>query len=92
MSEAPSGVLPFLEEFLSNCKCLGEEHYLVAIEVEHTSAANAKKNLHGTLPLDKYMQVVELYALVLLGKNLNNVDVAISWVEKTQVPEAKRQV
>uniref|UniRef100_A0A7N0TUQ8 3-phosphoinositide-dependent protein kinase-1 n=1 Tax=Kalanchoe fedtschenkoi TaxID=63787 RepID=A0A7N0TUQ8_KALFE len=88
MLEAPSVVQSFFEEFLSNWRCVDENHYVLAVELTSPSYA---MNPKGTLPLDKYLELVEVYAVVLLGKVLNAMDVAISWVEKAEIPESKRE-
>ncbi|KAK9269547.1 hypothetical protein L1049_001323 [Liquidambar formosana] len=43
------------------------------------------------LGLDKYLEVVEVYVVTFLGMVLNNMDLAMSWVEKAALPEEKRQ-
>ncbi|CAM8948914.1 unnamed protein product [Rhodiola kirilowii] len=88
ISEAPSGIQSFLEEYLDKWRCVDENHYV--LKVEPTSMCYAK-NSDDSLALDKYMELVELYAVVLLGKVLNTMDVAISWVEKAEIPETKRE-
>lgn len=41
---------------------------------------------------DQYIEVVEVYAVTLLVTILNDLDLAVSWVEKAALPEEKRQV
>ncbi|CAM8954731.1 unnamed protein product [Rhodiola kirilowii] len=88
ISEAPSGIQSSLEEYLNKWRCVDENHYV--LKVEPTSPCYTK-NSDGSLALDKYMELVELYAVVLLGKVLNTMDVAISWVEKAEIPKTKRE-
>ena len=42
--------------------------------------------------IDEFMEAVELYTFGVLGKDANDVDVAISWLEKAALPEETRQV
>lgn len=44
------------------------------------------------LGVDKYLEVAEIYVLTLLGKVLNDMDRAISWVENASLPDDRRQV
>ncbi|KAF9663015.1 hypothetical protein SADUNF_Sadunf18G0114300 [Salix dunnii] len=44
------------------------------------------------LEVDKYMEVVDVYALTLLGTTLKHLDSAISWVEKAALPKNKQLV
>lgn len=68
---------------------MDENHYV--LEVEATSPSYATTS-DGVLTLEKYMELVELYAFVLLGKVLNTMDAAIAWVKKAEIPETKREV
>lgn len=87
---SPFGVQQFLEEFL-NGWIVGDEQYCTVI-TEANSELESGHNLQFVLEIDKYMEVVELYTLTLLATVLNDVDLAISWVEKASLPEGKRQV
>ncbi|XP_021721736.1 protein APEM9-like [Chenopodium quinoa] len=86
----PSRVRDFLEDFLSKWQLNNDKYYAVAspnvqkIDVDVSAG-------HFTIEGDQFIKVVEVYALTLLGVALNNVDHAISWVEKAQLPENARQ-
>lgn len=49
---------------------------------------------HGntSLDVDEYMEVVELYTFGVLGKNTDDLGLAVSWVEQAALPEERRQV
>ena len=49
---------------------------------------------HGntSLDIDEYMEVVELYTFGVLGKDTNDVCLAVSWVEQAALSEERRQV
>lgn len=68
---------------------MDENHYVLKVEKSTPSDA---VNSDGVLTLEKYMELVELYTVVLLGKVLNTMDAAIAWVKKAELPEAKREV
>lgn len=44
------------------------------------------------LEVDRYLEVVEIYIMRLLVTTLNKMDLAISWIEKADLPEDRRQV
>ncbi|KAG0479946.1 hypothetical protein HPP92_010804 [Vanilla planifolia] len=44
-----------------------------------------------TLDSEKYLQVVEIFTVTLLGRVLCKPDLGISWTEKANLPEEKRQ-
>ncbi|CAG7882329.1 unnamed protein product [Brassica rapa] len=81
-----SGIRETLEEFFS-IWVYKDDHYIL-------DDANLNvKGLHGkiSLGIDEYMEAVELYTFGVLGKDANDVDLAISWVEKAALPEETRQ-
>ncbi|CAF2127014.1 protein APEM9-like [Brassica napus] len=81
-----SGIREILEEFFS-IWVYKDDHYIL-------DDANLNvKGLHGNISLgiDEYMEAVELYTFGVLGKDANDVDVAISWLEKAALPEERRQ-
>lgn len=90
ISEGFPGVQELLEEFLSNWSCVDEKYY---------SPVNAEANVncteicdgHFVLGVDKYLEIVEIYALTLLARILGEFELAINWVEKAALPEDKRQ-
>lgn len=47
---------------------------------------------HFVLGVDRYLEVVEIYVMMVLGTTVDDMDLAISWVEKAELPEDKRQV
>ncbi|KAK4755821.1 hypothetical protein SAY87_009578 [Trapa incisa] len=85
ISEGSPGVKEILEEFLSGWNYMDAGHYAPA-DMEENS--NYK---HFILALEKYVKVTEVYVLTVLGRNSTDVDLAISWVEKAELPEEKRQ-
>lgn len=80
-------VQQFLHEFL-NGWTLEHSQYSAVI----TEAASRDQSPRFILPVDEYLQVVELYALTLLATVQKDVDLAISWVENASLPEENRQV
>lgn len=83
-------VQEFLEEFLDGW-IVGDGQYCTVIaeaNLEHESGYN----MQFVLRINEYLEIVEVYVVALLGKVLNGVDLAISWVEKASLPEEKRQV
>ncbi|CAL5415818.1 unnamed protein product [Camellia sinensis] len=44
------------------------------------------------LAVDKYLEVVEVYVVTLLGMVVRDIDHAICWVEEATLPEEKQQV
>lgn len=85
-----SGVREFLEEFLSKWRNADNQYY-VLVGVDGTLSFEEGCDNHFVMSIDKYMEVVEVYAVTLLGKVSNDVELAISWVEKSVLPEEKRQ-
>ncbi|CAK7345797.1 unnamed protein product [Dovyalis caffra] len=86
-----AGVREFLEEFLSNWSLMDGKYYvLVGAEAD----VDVQEGCDGryVLGVDKYMEVVEVYAVTLLGTTLKDLDSAISWVEKAALPDESRQV
>ncbi|XVE78716.1 hypothetical protein DITRI_Ditri14bG0000900 [Diplodiscus trichospermus] len=91
ISEAlTSGVRECLEEFLNKWRYVDEQYYVLA-SVEINSNFKEGSDSHFVLGVDEYIQVVELYAVMLLGKVSSDVDLAISWVEQAALPDKKRQ-
>ncbi|KAF9617882.1 hypothetical protein IFM89_039101 [Coptis chinensis] len=81
-----SGLCEFLEEFLGKWKYVDGESYILA-NASYFKGCNGE----SVLAIDKYLDVVEIYAVTLLGEKLNNTDLAITWVEKAELPDEKRQ-
>ncbi|XWS40505.1 hypothetical protein CRYUN_Cryun17cG0000600 [Craigia yunnanensis] len=89
ISEASTlGAREFLEEFLNKWR-YGDEQYYVLASAEIN--LNFREGSHFVLGVDKYIEVVELYAVILLATVSSDVDLAISWVEQAALPEKKRQ-
>ncbi|KAG5405602.1 hypothetical protein IGI04_011721 [Brassica rapa subsp. trilocularis] len=81
-----SGIREILEEFFS-IWVYKDDHYIL------DDAKLNVKGLHGkiSLGIDEFMEAVELYTFGVLGKDANDVDLAISWLEKAALPEETRQ-
>lgn len=84
-------VQEFLEEFLSKWSCVDGKYYVITVAEKK---ADSTEGCDGQLVLgiDQYLEVVEMYAVTLLGTVLNDVDLAISWIENVALPEENRQV
>ncbi|XP_075647308.1 protein APEM9-like isoform X2 [Castanea sativa] len=85
------GVREFLEEFLCKWNCVDEQYY-VLVGAEANVDCMARSERHFILGVDEYVEVVEVYAVTLLATVLQDMQLAISWVEKAALPEEKRQV
>ncbi|CAG7877944.1 unnamed protein product, partial [Brassica rapa] len=81
-----SGVREILEEFFS-VWVYKDNRYIL------NDAGLIKKVFHGktSLDVDEYMEVVELYTFGVLGKDTNDVCLAVSWVEQAALSEERRQ-
>ncbi|TYI67525.1 hypothetical protein E1A91_D08G024000v1 [Gossypium mustelinum] len=91
ISEASAlGAKEFLEEFLSKWRYVDEQYYVLA-SAETSTNFKGGSDSYTVLGVDKYIEVVELYAVMLLGTVSSDVDLAISWVEQTALPEKNRQ-
>ncbi|KAH9602364.1 hypothetical protein KSS87_020029 [Heliosperma pusillum] len=86
----PSGVGKFLEKFLAKWQFQNERYYaLTSMGLQKTEVTACAKE--STLEVAEYLEAVEFYAFTLLAGVLNDVDHAILWVEKAQLPEEARQ-
>ncbi|KAL7207639.1 hypothetical protein ACSBR1_029565 [Camellia fascicularis] len=91
ISEGPcSGTQEFLEEFLSKWRFLDERYYVLA-SLESNMGYMEGSGGSFLLGVDKYLEVVEVYVVTLLGMVVRDIDHAICWVEKATLPEEKRQ-
>ncbi|XP_015080514.1 protein APEM9 [Solanum pennellii] len=82
--DGPSAeVQEILEEFLTKWRYVDGKYY--------TGASMEEFSNQISLGVDKYLEIVELYVITFLGRILGNLDLAISWVEKSPLPEEKRQ-
>nr|DAD46233.1 TPA_asm: hypothetical protein HUJ06_004463 [Nelumbo nucifera] len=85
-----SGLKEFLEEFLGKWRYVNGEYYVLS-SIDQ-SGANLERCQHRVLRVEQYLELVEVYAMTLLGTVLNDMGLAISWVEKAELPEGKKQV
>lgn len=89
--ENSSGVQEFLEEFLSKWRLANERYYVLAgteANIDNVEVCDER----FVLGVDKYLDVVEVYVMKLLLTTPHDVNLAITWVEKAELPEEKRQV
>ncbi|KAJ6331741.1 hypothetical protein OIU76_010176 [Salix suchowensis] len=86
-----AGVREFLEEFLSNWSLVDGQYY-VLVGAGADVGVQDECDRRYILEVDKYMEVVEVYAVTLLGMTLKDMDSAISWVEKSALPEERQRV
>jgi hypothetical protein len=85
------GVREFLEEFFSKWNCVDGQYY-VLVGADANVHFIERCDARFILGVDQYIKVVEVYAVTLLVTVLNDLDLAVSWVEKAALPEEKRQV
>jgi len=86
-----SGVRAFLENFLTKWKFDDEKHYAVTLPAAEKTDLELRNGC-PKLEVDEYVEIVEFYALTLLGRVLNDVDHAVLWIEQAELPEEARQV
>lgn len=85
-----SGLQAVLEEFLDKWKYVNGQSYVPTnVEMQRTSEGCAVPSVLGT---EKYLEVAEVYAVTLLGMFMRDTELAITWVDKAELPEEKRQV
>ncbi|EOY32190.1 hypothetical protein QUC31_019520 [Theobroma cacao] len=84
------GLREFLEEFLNKWSYVDEQYYVLA-SAERNLNFKEGCDSHFVLGIDKYIEIVELYVVLLLGTVSSDVNLAISWVEQAALPEKKRQ-
>ncbi|KAF5203927.1 Apem9 [Thalictrum thalictroides] len=85
-----SDLCDFLDEFLGKWRCGGGE-FCILVNEDQNGGLWKGHNTHSVLKTDTYLAVVDFYAIKLLGGQLNNIDLAIAWVEKAQLPDEKQQ-
>ncbi|MCE2055932.1 hypothetical protein HAX54_043756 [Datura stramonium] len=91
MPDGPSAeVQEILEEFLRKWRYVDGKYYTVA-SMEADVPCTEEFSNQISLGVDKYLEIIELYVITFLGRILGNLDLAISWVEKTALPEEKKQ-
>ncbi|CAN4103770.1 unnamed protein product [Withania somnifera] len=89
--DGPSAeVQEIIEEFLRNWRYVDGKYYVVA-SMEADVPYKEEFSNQISFGVDKYMEIIELYVITFLGRILGNFDLAISWVEKSALPEEKRQ-
>ncbi|CAA6663621.1 unnamed protein product [Spirodela intermedia] len=74
------------EEFIGKWKYV-EGHAFVCLN----GVKNPTSMRWPILSTEKYLDIVGVYAISLLGMSLNDIDLAISWTEKAELPEERRQ-
>ncbi|XP_062115360.1 protein APEM9 [Humulus lupulus] len=90
ISQSPSAVRNFLEEFLSKWRFVDDNYYVLASEetsVDYVKGSGGR----FSLSVDDYLDVVEVYVMKILANTLSDLDLAIHWVEKAELPEDRRQ-
>ncbi|XP_010927172.1 protein APEM9 [Elaeis guineensis] len=84
-----SNLREIFEEFLSKWKYLdGNVYVLTEAEPRSSSAGGIRQSIMNA---ENYSEVAEVYTITLLGMILHNFDLAVSWTERAELPEEKRQ-
>ncbi|XP_077215355.1 3-phosphoinositide-dependent protein kinase-1 [Tasmannia lanceolata] len=87
----PSGLRSIFEEFLGKWKYVDGKSFYVCENVDPESSSSEGRARCSFLGIERYMEVAEVYAVRLLGMVMKDTDLAISWVEKAELPEERRQ-
>ncbi|PHU03962.1 hypothetical protein BC332_29213 [Capsicum chinense] len=83
-------VQEIIEEFLRKWRYVDGKYYTVAnMEADVPDMEEFSNQI--SLGVDTYLEIIELYVITFLGRILGNLDLAISWIEKSPLPEEKRQ-
>ncbi|KAL5979390.1 hypothetical protein ACLOJK_019288 [Asimina triloba] len=82
-----SGLQEIFEEFLCKWKYVDGKGYVLENRRPHATADEG----YSFLAVEKYLEVSEVYIFTLLRAVLGDIDLAISWVEKAELPEEKRE-
>ncbi|PIA26245.1 hypothetical protein AQUCO_09500012v1 [Aquilegia coerulea] len=85
-----SDLCEFLDEFLRKWRC-GDGEFCILVNEDQNGGLWKGRNTHSVLKTDTYLAVVDFYAITLLGGLLNNIDLAIAWVDKAELPDEKQQ-
>lgn len=85
-----SNLGPIFEEFLSKWKFVDDKMYIL-IDAEPQCSDNGSPKQFIMSP-EKYLAVAEVYTITVLGQRFHNLNLAISWTEKAELPEESRQV
>ncbi|XP_027921060.1 protein APEM9-like isoform X2 [Vigna unguiculata] len=83
------GVQEFVEDFLNGWS-LEDARYCAVIKETNVEDGSIEER-HIILEINEYVEVVELYSVTLLATVRKDVDLAISWVENSSLPEENRQ-
>lgn len=81
----------FLEEFVDSWMYADDQYHPLS-GAEDGVTDTGGSCVPFSIPVDDYLEVVELYVVTLLATTLKDTDLAISWVEKAVLPMEKRQV
>ncbi|KAK8967667.1 hypothetical protein KSP40_PGU009678 [Platanthera guangdongensis] len=81
-----SNLSAIFEEFLVKWKYVDNDLYIFSKE-----DCFSKCPWQSALNSEKYLEVVEVFAMIFLGRVLCKPELAISWIEKFDLPEDKRQ-
>ncbi|KAG6507059.1 hypothetical protein ZIOFF_032399 [Zingiber officinale] len=85
-----SSLGPIFEEFLSKWKLVDDKMYILTDAEPQCSDKGSLKQL--VMSPEKYLAVAEVYTITVLGQDFHNLNLAISWTEKAELPEENRQV
>lgn len=83
---ATSNLSAIFEEFLKKWKYVDNNRYIFPEEEQFS-----KCPWQSALDSEKYLEVVEVFAMTFLGRVLCKPELAIFWAEKLDLPEVKRQ-
>lgn len=81
-----SNLSALFEEFLTKWKYVDNDRYIFSKE-DYFSKCPWQSSLNS----NKYLEVVEVFAMIVLVRVLCKPEFAISWIEKLDLPEDKRQ-
>ena len=79
------------EDFLEKWVYLKEESNVLPKAELHSSSFEGCL-WQSAIPVEKYLEITDVYAITILGMVLHKPDVAILWTERAGLPEEKRQV
>lgn len=82
-----SNLTTIFEDFLKKWRYVDNDHYVFLKEDQNIS----KCPWQSVLDSEKYLEVAEVFAMILLGRVLRQPELAISWTEKADLSEDKRQ-
>ncbi|KAK9097596.1 hypothetical protein Sjap_023093 [Stephania japonica] len=85
-----SGLAEFLDEFLGKWKHVNGQFYICAGEEVNESVLKGSDEL-SILEMEKYYEIAEIYAVVLLKAGSKNVDPVIVCIKKAELPDEKEK-